>query len=484
MRHPKPRLVLRLPSIDGTSLANDSLHLPTRLPPQVVTVSTAGVIAGVRVTHDRAGVDGIDAAAPANPETAARDLAAADSISEAFVLSTCNRVEAYVVADNLATGRDRLAAFFTGVPKDLVVETGHEDSIRHLLEVASGLDSMVLGEDQILGQVREAYEAARNSGTLGSVLDAAILKAIHVGERARTETAINEGAVSLGSAAATLADDRAGLAGATVLVVGAGEMGTLAAHALVDGGVDQLFVANRTLERAESLATDVATDARPVGLDDLDDPLADSRVVVAAIDTQGPVLSASDLADAGETLVVDLGQPRNVDPAVADHAAVACYDLDDLESVTDDTLARRRSAAEQVEAMIDCELDHLLDHQKRRRADEVVAAMYESAEAIKARELETAYGRLAASGDITDDQREVVESLANALVSQLLAAPTKSLRDAAAADDWETIHTALELFDPEFGDDAPDFVRELLAEQADVPEDNPTDVPASVPDDD
>ena len=483
MRHPKPRLVPRSPSNDGTPFANDSLHFPTRLPPQVVSVSTAGVIVGVRVTHDRAGVDAIDAAAPADPETAARDLATADSISEAFVLSTCNRVEAYVVADNLATGRDRLAAFFTGVPQKLVIETGHEESVRHLLEVAAGLDSMVLGEDQILGQVRDAYEAARNVETLGPVLDAAILKAIHVGERARTETAINEGAVSLGSAAATLADDRAGLEGASALVVGAGEMGTLAAHALADGGVDQLFVANRTPERAKILADKVATDARTIGLDDLDDPLAKSRVVVAAIDSQEPVLSAGNLADAGETLVVDLGQPRNVDPAVADHAAVDCYDLDDMESVTDDTFARRRSAASQVEAMIDRELDQLLDHQKRRRADEVVAAMYESAEAIKARELETAYGRLAASDGLSDEQREVVESLADALVSQLLAAPTKSLRDAAAADDWETIHTALELFDPEFGDEAPEFVRELLTEKT-IPEDNPADIPASVQDDD
>lgn len=450
----------------------------------MVTVSLGGVIAGVRVTHDRADVDAIDAAAPADAEVAVRDLAEGDAIAEAFVLSTCNRIEAYVVTDDPATGRHRLDAFFAGVPLDLVVETGHEASLRHLLRVATGLESMVLGEDQILGQLRRAYEVAREAGTLGPVLNDAILKAIHVGERARTETAINEGAVSLGSAAATLADQRVGLDDATALVVGAGEMGTLAAHALANNGVDRLFVANRTVERAETLAEDVATDARAVGLDAIDDPLASSRVVVAAIDTREPILGDGDLADAGETLVVDLGQPRNVDPAADDHEAVVCFDLDDLESVTDATLARRRAAAEAVESMIDRELDQLLDHQKRRRADEVVAAMYESAEAIKARELETAYARLAASGDLTDDQREVVESLADALVSQLLAAPTKSLRDAAAADDWETIHTALELFDPEFGDEAPEFVREMLAEEADGPEETPRDISASVQDDD
>jgi glutamyl-tRNA reductase len=449
----------------------------------VVGVSTAGVVTGVRITHDRASVDAIEAASLANPEAAVRELVAAEVVSEAFVLSTCNRVEAYVVADDRATGRDRLAAFFGGVPDDLAVETGHEASLRHLLRVAAGLDSMVVGEDQILGQVRDAYDAAREVDALGPVLDDALLKAIHVGERARVETAINEGAVSIGSAAATLASEHRDLDGATALVVGAGEMGTLAAHALADAGVARLVVAHRTARRAGTLAADVATDARAVDLDALDDPLVDASVVVAATDSTEPVLSADDIADAGDTLVVDLGQPRNVDPAAGEHERVALYDLDDLESVTDDTLVRRRAAADRVETMVEREFSHLLDHQKRRRADEVIAAMYESAETIKARELETAFARLDASGEVADDQREVVESLADALVSQLLAAPTKSLRDAAAADDWETIHTALKLFDPEFGDEAPEFVRELLAEGADIPEDAPADVSAGVEDD-
>lgn len=448
-------------------------------------MTDGGVVSGVRVTHDNASVDEIETATPADPMAALSNLLAADVVSEAFVLSTCNRVEAYVVTDDPLVGRRRLDAFFAGVPDSIVSATGHEGSLRHLLSVATGIDSLVLGEDQIIGQLRDAYEAARDVGALGPVLDEALVKAIHVGERARTETRINEGVVSIGSAAVRLAAQHRDLDGATALVVGAGEMGKLAARALTDAGVERLYVANRTRSRAERVTTTIEADACAIGLEDVARALDEADVVVTATGSEEPLFGPEDLADAGDTLVVDVGQPRNVDPAVTDCDGVTCYDLDALESVTDETLERRRAAAERIEVMIDRELDRLLDHQKRRRADEVIAAMYESAERIKTRELETAFARLDARTDVTDDQREVIESLADTLVSQLMAAPTKSLRDAAANDDWETIHTALRLFDPDFGEDAPAFVQELLsgAVSDGVLEDTLADTSASVEDD-
>lgn len=451
----------------------------------MVSVTDGGVISGIRVTHDRANVDEIEAATPADPTATLSDLLAADPVSEAFVLSTCNRVEAYVVTDDPLVGRNRLEAFFAGVPDHIVVETGHEASLRHLLAVAAGLNSLVLGEDQIIGQLRDAYEAARGVDALGPVLDDAIVKAIHVGERARTETTINEGVVSIGSAAVRLAGEHCELEGETALVVGAGEMGKLAARALADADVGRIYVANRTRSRAEQVATDVDADARAVELNAIEQALAEAGVVVTATGSDEPLLGPDDLAHAGETLVVDVGQPRNVDPTVTDCEGVTCYDLDALESVTDETLERRRAAAERVEGMIGRELDRLLDHQKRRRADEVIGAMYESAERIKTRELETAFARLETGEQFNEDQREVIESLADALVSQLMAAPTKSLRDAAANDDWETIHIALRLFDPDFGDDAPAFVQEILSGTIsdDVMDDASIDASASVEDD-
>jgi glutamyl-tRNA reductase len=194
-------------------------------------------------------------------------------------------------------------------------------------------------------------------------------------------------------------------------------------------------------------------------------------VVLSATSSDDLVVDASALADAGDVTVVDLAQPRDVDPAAGEIESVTVYDLDALEDVTEETRENRRDAAEAVERIVDAELENLLEQFKRQRADEVIAAMYESAERVKAREVETALSKL----DLDDEEAAVVESMADSLVSQLLSAPTKSLRDAAAEDDWSTINTALQLFDPEFeADGMPPAVAAMLAESDDgAPSDPP-----------
>ena len=434
-----------------------------------MTVAT-GVISGVSLAHGEASVEQIEAACVADERTAVEALLAHDGVREAVCLQTCNRFEVYVVSDDPERGREVVDAVVEASPAEAVVELSHEESLRHLMRVACGLESLVLGEDQILGQVREAYTAARAVGGIGPVFEEALEKAIHVGERARTETAIGEGVVSLGSAAVKLAADERSLEGATGLVIGAGEMGTIAAQALARS-VDRLVVANRTADNAAHVASQVEADATAVALDDLPDALAAADVVVSATGSPDAVVDPVDLDAAGETLFIDIAQPRDAPVAVADLANVDLRDLDALESVTDETRARRREAAAEVEAMIDQEFDHLLAHYKRARADEVIASMYENAERMKHRELSRAVSKLESDG-LTDDQRAVVESLADTLVGQLLAAPTKSLRDAAEADDWTTINSALRLFDPTFDGaeipgpaetDVPDETRHALA---------------------
>jgi glutamyl-tRNA reductase len=416
------------------------------------------VIAGARVTYERADVDEIAAAGDGDVRTDVSGLVAREGVEEAYVLRTCNRVEAYVVAPDPAVGQAALERFFAHVRSGAVVETGHEDSLRHLMRVAAGLESMVLGEDRVLGQVRDAYERARGAGGIGPVLEEGVSKAIHVGERVRTETGINDGVVSMGSAAAQYLDDVVGLSTATGLVVGAGDIGSSVSKALAARGIDELVIANRTVPNAEHLAETVETDAEGVGLTELTPAVERATVVVTATGSSDPVIDREDVAEAGPTWIVDMGQPRDVAPAVDDVETATRYDLDALERITADTRKRRREAAREAEAMIEEELDHLLERFKRKRADEVIAAMHESADRVKRRELERALRKMEADGGLTEDQREVVESLADSLVSQLLAAPTKSLRDAAAEDDWTTIATALQLFDPEFGSDPPEFV--------------------------
>jgi len=433
-----------------------------------VTVGT-GVISGASVDIDHATVDELEAATVESQPAGVERLLSVPAVEEAYVLQTCNRVEAYVVTGDAPDGRAALAAFFEGVPDDVLVELGHEESLRHLMRVASGLESLVVGEDQILGQVGDAYEDARTAGGIGRLLEEGVTKAIHVGERARTETAINEGSVSLASAAVTLADEEVGVDGAEALVVGAGDMGRLAAQSL-GTRVEHLYVANRTLERAEHLAETVDADATVVDLADLDDAVERAAVVVTATGSTDYVFEKSTVSDTGETFVVDIAQPRDVQPTVTELPDVTVHDLDALQTVTDENRAQRAEAATAVEEMIDVEFEHLLAQYKRKRADRVISAMYESAERVKAQEVETALDK----GDFDEGQREVVEAMADAVVNQLLAAPTKSLRDAAEEDDWSTINTALQLFDPEFGaeseshegDAIPEHLRDQMPDAA------------------
>ena len=433
------------------------------------------VIRGARVSHERASVDQIEAAAGEDTRNVVESLLAHDGVSEAFAIQTCNRVEVYVVADSPEVGRAALSLLGAGLDDGSVVtQMDHEGSLRHLMRVAAGLESLVIGEDQILGQFKRAVEIARGAGGLGPTLETGLTKAIHVGERARTETMINDGATSVGSAAVRLAEREATLDGAAALVVGAGEMGKLAAKALDDAGVAELVVANRTIPHAEHVASFVDSDARAAPLDAVDGLLLDVDVVVAATDHSAYIVDRDDVVSAGDTLV-DLAQPRDVDPAAAEVAGITVRDMDDLESVTAETRQNREAAAQEVEAMIDAEFSRLLEAYKRRQADEAISTMYESAERVKAREVETAVSQLEAAGDLTDDQRAAVESMADALVGQLLAAPTKSLREAAAEDDWETIRTAMELFDPEFGSASPgsDGPPEGIPTDAEKPPDVP-----------
>lgn len=416
-----------------------------------MTAST-GFVAGVSVSHRQADISEIESAAAPSQRVAVERLLGHSAVTEAFSIQTCNRVEAYVVTDDAEAGRAVLESYAADIPDSVLERLDHEASLRHMMRVASGLESLVIGEDQIIGQVRDAYEDARSVGAIGPVLESAITKAIHVGERARSETAINDGVVSVGSAAVELAATEHDLTGATATVVGAGEMATLAAKALdARTDTDQLLVVNRTIERAERVLETVDMDGQPLGIDALERAISAADVVVSATGKSDPVIDQSVVDGAGETVIFDLAQPQDVPESVGELSTVTRYDLDALESVTEHTRERRREAALEVEGLIDEAFEELLTQYKRKRADEVISAMYEGAERRKTAEVEKALAKL----DLDDQEREIVESMADAIVNQLLAPPTNELRDAAEADDWSTINTALQLFDPSFGDEEP-----------------------------
>ncbi|WP_122089513.1 glutamyl-tRNA reductase [Halalkalicoccus subterraneus] len=441
---------------------------------------SGGVITGVRITHRTASVDEIDAACEFDQRAVVEELRSQEGVEEAFSLQTCNRAEAYVVTAAPSTGRHALAAWCGELPPESLTWSEHEESLRHLLRVATGLESLVLGEDQIIGQVKTAYAEARGVGAIGPVLEDTLLKAIHVGERARTETTINEGVVSLGSAAVSLIGDEREIDGASALVIGAGEMGTIAAQALSRHDLSELVIANRTRSRAERVATALPREAKARALSALPEFIDGIDVVIAATGSDEPILDADLLASGTDRVVVDLAKPRDVDPDARELDSVSVHDLDDLESVTERTKAKRSAAAAQVEAMIDRELEQLLGQFKRKQADDVISGMYEGAERTKRAEVTTALSKLESQGGLTDQQRETVEAMADALVGQLLSAPTKSLREAAAEDDWETINTAIQLFDPTDGGEETDPSGTAHPESADG---IPAEIAARIEDD-
>lgn len=363
-------------------------------------------------------------------------------------MTTCNRVEVYLATRDPRGTERAVRSWLDGyAPEDI---SGHvrfktnEDSARHLFRVAAGVESMVVGEDEILGQVKDAYENGRERGTIGPTLDAAFAKAIQVGKRARTETDINEGATSIGSAAVDLAEDLLGsLEGRTVMVVGAGETATLVAKALSRHELDAIFVANRTRSRAEELAS--ALDGIAVDYDQIADYIPRSDVLISATAAPHAILSRDDLAgmraDDDRLLVVDIAQPRDIDDAAGDLPGLELHNLDSLKSITQEGLEKRREEIARVQEIVEEALHSLELSFAHRDVEDLIGDLYREGLRVREEELGRAFER----ADFDADQRRVVEDLTEAIVNRLLARPTESLKAASERDDDSTIRAGEEI---------------------------------------
>jgi glutamyl-tRNA reductase len=401
-------------------------------------------IEGLLVTHKRAELSDLEELCkPSAGEL--RDRLLGDGADEAYVLQTCNRAEFYVsgaAGDVLGDLADDL-----GVREGTERSVGHTDSVRHLMRLASGLESMVVGEDEIIGQMREAYHEAAGDGALDGALETAVLKALHVGERARTETAINEGNASMGSAAVEAAREHLGsLDGVRVVVIGAGEMGELVARSLADrdAGYDEILVANRTYDTAARLADEIG--GSPVRFGEITSRFDEVDVVVTATGAPHLIFDGADLR--GHDLVVlDLANPRDVGEDAARADGVELVDIDDISEIAGSSVEERRRAAEEVEEMIEDEMSVLEDKLKEKRAKEMLSTIYTRAEEIREEETREALRKLDSGGRSLDDrEREIVDDLTSSLVQQLLSTPTEALKKAAQSEDYETLRSASEIF--------------------------------------
>jgi glutamyl-tRNA reductase len=373
-------------------------------------------------------------------------LRALPEVSEAAVLSTCNRTELYAIAENDRALSDWLTTHAEGLDGYLYRHSD-ADAVRHLFRVATGLDSMVLGEPQILGQVKEAWVAARENGALGNGLDRLFQQTFAVAKRARTDTRVGANPVSVASTAVRLAQNSfARLDESTVLLIGAGETIELAARHLSEGKVRRLLIANRTLSHAQELATRHGGYALP--LTELDRHLAEADVVFSATASREPILAQAQVAAAlarrrhKPMLLFDLAVPRDIQPGVAELDDAYLYTVDDLERAVEDNRRSRREAAEAAEAIIELQVARYIENLHASSRQEPLKRLRAHGDAAREDVLAKARQQLANGRDA----EEVLDFLAHTLTNRLLHPPTAALREAALSGDADLARAADKLF--------------------------------------
>jgi len=354
-------------------------------------------------------------------------------LREVFVVSTCNRLDVFAAADSRDAAQKILESL-DPVAIPIAVCRFDEEALRHLFRVAASLDSMVVGDVQILGQVKEAAAQAQRAGSLGPQLQRAVARAVGTAKRVRTETGIGRGALSLSSVAVEVAHKLLGdLQGRSIALIGAGKMAELAARELRMQGAKELLVVNRTVPRAEALAREA--DGVPLPLSDLPVLLERADVVVCSTGSTGHVVTREAVAAALKTrryrplFIVDLSVPRNVDPAANELENVYVYDLDDLERLATHNRTLRGAEVGRAEEIVEEELRAFIAQAHERDAVPVLARLRAHGEAVARAEAERTLA--AALRGLDDRQQKSVRAMASAIVNKLLHGPTARLRNEA-----------------------------------------------------
>jgi len=378
-----------------------------------------------------------------------------EGVEEAAILSTCNRVEVYVVTPVAAAEdlvKQFLADFHGARPETfepfLYRHEGAE-AVAHLFRVASGLDSMVVGEAQVTGQVKEAYGLASEARATGRVLNRLFQHALAVAKRVRTTTEIGEGRASVGSVAVELAERIfESLAGRTVLVVGAGEMGESVLRSLRAAGAETTLVANRTFARAQALAAEHGGAAVP--WDELATVLARADIVISSTDAPHPVIRQAHAIEAVRqrggrpVFLIDIAVPRDIEPAAGEVAGCYLYNVDDLQAVVEETMAQRQQEVARCLAIVDEEVGGFMAWLRQLAVAPTISELSAALHARKDEELEALLQRLP---DLSDEERAEIERMASRLVNKILHQPITTLRDASSREHHQTfLDAALRLF--------------------------------------
>ena len=361
------------------------------------------------------------------------------NMAEMVILSTCNRIELYVVSNqDTFTELETFLSEPRGVERDEFIRHLYHhkdvDVARHLFNVAAGLDSLVVGEPQILGQVTRALELARGQNTVGPILNRLFQSAIHAGKRARTETGISRNPASVSSLAASLSQRVVHhIAGAQIVILGAGEMAELAVEALLKRGANRILVVNRTLERAHSLAH--RWGAQATTFENLNAALASADIVIASTGAPHTIVTTemvNQIMQARQQrplVLIDIAVPRNIDPETVNISYVRLYDIDNLNAQLEHSLAERMAEVPQVKTILKEELSQFAEYMKSLEMIPIIVDIRQQAELIRQEVLEKTLRRLP---DLTETERDRIEAMTQALVKKLLEAPTHRLRAEAS----------------------------------------------------
>ncbi len=365
-------------------------------------------------------------------------------VEEAIILSTCNRVELYATVGDTRKASESIKDFLSefhninrGSLDNALYFYDDINAVRHVFRVASSLDSMVVGEPQILGQLKDAFDLALSKKTTGMLLNKLMKKAISVAKRVRTETRIAENAVSISFAAVELAKKIfTDLSKRVFMLLGAGEMAELAAKHLISTGVREVLVSNRTYNRACELSEEFK--GRPVKFEEFIQELAHTDIVICSTGAPTFILTKNQMQKVmrerkqRQVFIIDISVPRNIDPGINDLDNVYLYNVDDLQGVVDVNMFERRKEAEKAEKIIEEEIDTFLKWQSSLDSVPTIVALREKAEEIKREELDKLLHKIPGIGE---KEKEAIEYMATALVNKLIHPPTAALKDASEDKD-------------------------------------------------
>lgn len=431
----------------------------------------------IRITHHRADIPTIEAVTFQDVKKALIEINALPSVKECVIIQTCNRVEIFAAAEDVDVAYHNIMDYImdetiskmkkhitSDIPPEKLVKhmitsskmlhdaievEYHAAALHHLLRLASGLESMIVGEDQILGQVKDSFDLAKATNTVGPFFTNVFTKAINVGKRARTETEINEGAVSIGSSAVRLAEEILGsLEGKTALLIGAGEMGTLVAKSLAGHNLGSLLIANRTYERGLKLAQEL--NGRAIKFEGMEEGIRDADLVITAAGAPKALIT-KDLVERAlkgrekeHLVVIDVAIPRDVESRVGEVDRVKLFNIDNLKEIADKNRRARERESVRVEEIIEEELSLLEKQLYHMDVEGIIKAIYASAERIRQNELEKAVKML--GNGANEKEKKVLDDLTRVIINRTVAPIANNIRKAAETGDGDTLKVAEKWF--------------------------------------